>query len=116
MAYDVHITERALSDIDAAVEWIKERSQQKPSSWYDGLLDAILSLDEFPARCQVVVESVDIGREIRQHLYGKRPNVYRIFFEIRGETVYVLRIRHGAQAPLGAEDFLNGESEADNGD
>ena len=35
--------------------------------------------------------------------YGKRRNTYRILFEVRGNVVYILRVRHGRQ------DFLTPE-------
>src|SRR5689334_14811128 len=111
MAYDVNITEKALQDADAIVEWIKERSPNRAADWLSGLRDMIVSLDEFPKRCQMAPESHDLGRDIRQLLYGKRPHIYRILFEIREETVFILRIRHGAQAPLQAEDLEEGESD-----
>ena len=37
--------------------------------------------------------------ELREILFGKTPNVYRVIFMIDGDTVRVLRIRR-AQAPL----------------
>ena len=49
-------------------------------------------------------EAADLGVELRQLLYGKRRNVYRILFTIEGGTVNVLRIRHAAQDRLTPED------------
>jgi plasmid stabilization system protein ParE len=45
------------------------------------------------------------GGELRELLYGKRQGVYRILFEVRGDTVYILRVRHGAQELLGPGDL-----------
>lgn len=36
-------------------------------------------------------------RNIRYLLHGKKHGQYRIVFEIRGKTVYVLVVRHTAQ-------------------
>jgi len=37
---------------------------------------------------------------LRELLYGRRRNVYRILFTIDGQTVNVLRVRHSAQNRL----------------
>ncbi len=36
-------------------------------------------------------------------LYGKRCGVRRVLFTIRGDTVYVLTVRHSAQRSLADE-------------
>jgi hypothetical protein len=41
---------------------------------------------------------------VRQLLYGKAKNVYRVLFAIRDETVSVLYVRHSAQAHLTLND------------
>lgn len=52
-------------------------------------------------------EAQSSHREIRNLLYGKRGNVYRIFFEIDEErnAVWILQIRRGARATLRPEDL-----------
>ena len=46
------------------------------------------------------VEHEIFPEEVRQLLYGKSKNIYRVLFTIRDTTVYVLYVRHTAQAPL----------------
>jgi hypothetical protein len=75
------------------------------------LFNAIATLDTFPTRCPLAPESKDLGREIRQLLYGKRHAVYRVLFEIRGDTVFVLRVWRGARDRLQASDVEEEESE-----
>jgi plasmid stabilization system protein ParE len=100
MAHSVEITARALREIDEALEWLTERSQPAASRWHERLMEAVGSLEESPERYPLAPESEWYPGELRQLLYGKRRGVYRILFEIRGETVYILRVRHGAQALL----------------
>jgi plasmid stabilization system protein ParE len=100
MAYSVHITARALREIDEALTWISERSPAAAARWHGELLEAVHSLEENPERCGLAPESEWYSGEIRQLLHGKRRGVYRILFEIRGDTVYILRVRHSAQALL----------------
>ncbi len=62
-----------------------------------------------PARCPLAPENDEFEEEIRELLYGKRQHRYRILFTIRGETVIVLHIRHGAREHLKGEDEVGEE-------
>jgi len=46
-------------------------------------------------------ENEDFNEDVRQLLYGKRSGVNRILFAVRGNTVHLLHIRHGARKYLG---------------
>ena len=100
MAHAVQITARALREIDAALEWLAARSRLAASRWHDQLVRAVRSLETNPKRCGPAPESEWYPGDLRQLLHGKRRGVYRILFEVRGNTVYVLRVRHSAQALL----------------
>jgi len=65
--------------------------------WLAGLLQAIASLESDPNSFPLAPESGTFHKPIRQLLYGKRRGIYRILFEIEGEVVKVLHIRHGAR-------------------
>ncbi|XHR82140.1 MAG: type II toxin-antitoxin system RelE/ParE family toxin [Gloeotrichia echinulata GP01] len=58
-----------------------------------------------PKRCSLARENDYFSQEIRQIIYGRGRNSYRIIFTILvGEeisTVRVLHIRHAAQQTLG---------------
>lgn len=105
MEFRTEITESAEKDIDEAYLWFYEQSPSAADKWFRGLCRAIFSLGEMPARCPVAPESRDIDREVRQLLYGKKRQMFRILYEIRGEAVYVLRVRHAARAYLEPGDF-----------
>ncbi|HXG64083.1 MAG TPA: type II toxin-antitoxin system RelE/ParE family toxin [Blastocatellia bacterium] len=102
MAYRVDISPSALQDAEDAYLWIKRQSPSRAGAWYEGLLEAIFSLENMPARCPLAPESEDIGIAIRQLLYGKKGSMYRILFtigydEATGEDVVrIFRIRHSA--------------------
>jgi plasmid stabilization system protein ParE len=100
MAQSVHITARALREIDAALEWLTQQSRPAAVRWHQQLTEAIRSLENNPERWGLAPESEWYSGELRQLLHGKRRGVYRILFEVRGDIVYVLRVRHGAQALL----------------
>lgn len=95
--FQVNIQAGAHADIEAAVEWIAERSPVRAARWHGRLLQAIQSLGSLPERCGLAPESETYGEPIRQLLYGKRRGIYRILFVVRGDTVSVLHVRHGAQ-------------------
>jgi plasmid stabilization system protein ParE len=100
MAHAVHISARALREIDEAIEWLAARSHAAAVRWHEQLLEAVRSLETNPERWELAPESECYPGELRQLLHGKRRGVYRILFEVRGETVYILRVRHSAQALL----------------
>jgi len=47
------------------------------------LSQAILSLEEMPARCAVISEAKELGFPAGHLLYGKEKGTYRIIFDIR---------------------------------
>lgn len=100
MAHSVHITARALREIDEGLEWLAARSRPAAARWNQQLQEAVRSLENNPERCGLAPENEWYPGELRQLLHGKRRGVYRILFEVRGDTVQILRVRHSAQALL----------------
>ena len=103
MRYRVVIEPPASQDIDEAFEWLRMRVPAHAVRWFNGLEAAILRLASQPERCPVAPESDEFGRNIRQLLYGRRSGRYRVLFEIRGNTVHILHVRHGKRRRLGEE-------------
>jgi plasmid stabilization system protein ParE len=117
MAYRVDISPSALQDAEDAYLWVKYHSAEKAGEWYEGLLRAVFSLEKSPRRCAVAPESRDLGREVRQLLYGSRRNAYRILFGIGADAqsgekvVRVYRIRHASRRRIRVEEIAEGEEE-----
>lgn len=69
------------------------------------MLKTIESLSEMPKRCSLARENKYFSQEIRQLLYGKGRNTYRVLFTVveEGEvpTVRILHCRYGTQQSLG---------------
>lgn len=106
MPFLVEIAPSALAEAEEAYLWMREHSPARAADWYNGLLEAIFSLEEFPTRCRLAAESEELRMEIRQLLYGKRARVYRLLFTIHGEgVVRVFRIRHTARDRLKPADL-----------
>ena len=53
----------------------------------------------------LLCENDELIEEIRQLIYGKSRNKYRILFTVREDTVFVLHVRHSSQAPLTSEEI-----------
>jgi plasmid stabilization system protein ParE len=117
MAYRVDISPSTLQDAEDAYLWVKYHSAEKAGEWYEGLLRAVFSLEKSPRRCAVAPESKDLGREVRQLLYGSRRNAYRILFGIgedaqSGEKVVrIYRIRHASRRWVTAEEITEDEAQ-----
>ena len=114
MTYRVDISIPALRDAEAAVLWIRQFNKETAKTWYEGLLEAIFSLEQLPYRCSPAPESEILGREVRQLIYGKRNQTYKVFFEVREDekVVRIYRIWHSSKDWLSAEEFNEGKPEA----
>jgi plasmid stabilization system protein ParE len=100
MDFRVELSARAQSDIAAIYEWLQAQSAGEAGErWFVALRAAIASLKDLPLRCPPAPESQESPTEVRQLLYGRRPNVYRILFAVEGNIVQVLHIRHGRRRP-----------------
>jgi plasmid stabilization system protein ParE len=106
MKYRVRLSSVAEAEADSAFLQLSQvTSPARASQWYSGLLQAIESLSQMPKRCPIARENERFSQEIRQFMYGKGRNSYRILFTVlEGQevsTVRILHIRHGTQQTLG---------------
>lgn len=106
MNYRIEISSVAEAEADSAFVWMSQvTSPERASQWYEGLLKAIETLSMMPKRCPKASEDEYFTKEIRQLLYGRGRNSYRVLFTIvEGEevsTVRILHIRHAVQQTLG---------------
>ncbi len=104
MPHTINIFHRAMADIRTTVAWRGQRSLSSAARWHTGVLKTIRSLANSPDRCPQADEATDLGVDLRQLLYGRRPHVYRVLFTIDGQTVNILRVRHAALDRLSPED------------
>ena len=101
MSYKVVIDAGAANDAEDAYLYIANRSPGNAARWYNGLIDAMFTLEDLPRRCPIAPESRYLDREIRQLIHGN----YRILFTIDSakKAVRILHVRHGARRALGEE-------------
>ena len=105
MKYEVLVTGRAEHQLNEAADWIAKSSPLAAERWFNGFVDALLTLGENPERCSLAHESQRFPYELRQLLYGRR-RTYRALFTIRGPNVVVLAIRHSSQRDVTPNDLL----------
>ncbi len=96
MAYLVSVTARAERDLAGLYQEINAEQSDGAMKWYQGLRQAILSLEERPNRCSITRKRDNL----RHLLYGRKPHIYRVIFRVwqRQKQVEVVHIRHGARA------------------
>ncbi len=106
MAYLVEFAARAARDLEILYVEKNVAESQAAARWYNGLEDAALTLATHPNRCPVAPEARKLKRVLRQGLYGKKPHIYRVIYEVdeQRKTVWMLHIRHGARKRLTASD------------
>ena len=97
--FDVIISETAEFDVRRNAKWWADnRSVDQSERWYVGILAKIESLSEVPQGCPVVRNSEQLGREVRQVLYGVSAKpTHRIYFGIEAKQVIVFRVLGIAQ-------------------
>lgn len=107
MNYRVDVSETAEVEIDRIYLWILRRSPERASVWYEGFLREIESLSEMPRRCPLSRDDHGYAGEVRQLLYGRARNAYRVIFSIiesddpsQESIVRVLHVRHAMRELL----------------
>jgi toxin ParE1/3/4 len=98
MAYLVELTLRAERDLDYLYERISADDSAAATRWFNGLEEAIYTLERLPRRCPIAPESMKAKRRLRRLLHGAKRDVYRVIYEIdeSRKVVRVLTIRHAA--------------------
>jgi toxin ParE1/3/4 len=107
MTYHVEFAARAARDLEALYVEKNAAESEAASRWYNGLEEAVYALADYPNRCPVAPESRKVKRKLRHLLYGEKPHIYRVIYEVdaRRQMVWVLHIRHGARQRLKTSDL-----------
>jgi len=107
MTYRVELANRAVRDLELLYLEKNAAESQAAARWYNLLEEAVSSLGALPHRCTVAPEGRRLRRKIWHLLFGRKPNTYRVIYEIdeRQRTVWVLTIRHAARRKIKAVDL-----------
>ncbi|WP_231516768.1 type II toxin-antitoxin system RelE/ParE family toxin [Planktothrix paucivesiculata] len=98
--FQVKLTQNAKLEIESAYLWLKNLNPNYADQWFRDLMNTIATLQDQPKRFALARENDDFPEEIRQIIYGKSRNKYRIIFTIREDIVYILYLRHSAQSSI----------------
>ncbi len=90
----------ALRDLDEAYRWAARNAPLTAARWLDRFQLSLAGLAHNPQQCPLARENLKVSTELRGHLFGRRPHVYRSVFLIDGETVRVLRILRAQRRSL----------------
>ena len=100
MTNRVIIHQTARMDILEAYSQAAANAPQAAGKWLIRLEETVQTLNQNPQRCPHATENDKVAVELRELLFGKRPNVFRIVFTMDGETVRVLRFLRGQRRYL----------------
>jgi plasmid stabilization system protein ParE len=97
MTYLVEFTVRAVRDLEILYVEKNAAESHAAARWYNNLEQAVYAL-----------ATRRIKRKLRHLLYGKKPHVYRVIYEVdeKWRAVLVLAVRHGARRRLKASDLM----------
>ncbi len=107
MTYLVEFAARAVRDLEILYLEKNAAESHAAARWYNELELAVYGLASYPQRCPVAPEARRMKRELRNLLYGRKPHVYRVIYEVDEgrQAVSVLTIRHGARRKIKASDL-----------
>jgi plasmid stabilization system protein ParE len=91
--YRVEITQTAEVDLRKIYSYIASENEKAAVAWIREIDRQIGSLEQFPLRCPVIPESLELGKEYRHILYGD----YRTIFKVENLQVTIMRVIHGAR-------------------
>ncbi|MBZ5642956.1 MAG: type II toxin-antitoxin system RelE/ParE family toxin [Acidobacteriia bacterium] len=100
------MTRRAERDLLDLYEYLAAEHSPAARRWLNGLERAIFALNRYTGRCPLAPDATKAGWPLRRLLYGKKPDIYRILFEIleARKVVRIVTIRHVAR-----DEFANSE-------
>jgi addiction module RelE/StbE family toxin len=87
--YRIIMTPQAQQDIDGHIDYIFARNPQGAQKVYDDIINRIRKLRDFPLVSRI--GALQGTREVFTRY------TYRVVFEIIGEEIYILHVRHGRQ-------------------
>lgn len=91
--FKVEITPSAERDLEEIWDYIAHDNPGNATAFMLRIEEQICSLEQSPERCPLIPENQILGTSYRHLIYGQ----YRTIFRISVDTVYILRIIHGAR-------------------
>jgi len=81
--YLVRISDRAERDLEQVLAWFQEqRAMTAASRWYGNLMSNVSTLEQHPQRCSLAAEAEEMGIEVRELLFGRKPGFIGFCFSM----------------------------------
>lgn len=93
--YKVNVTRHAQADLEQIFDYIADDSINNASNFIFELEKMVYSLEYLPFRNPLIPENTYFGTDYRHIIYKK----YRIIYRVTENSVFILRIVHGAKLP-----------------
>ena len=90
--FEVVIHQDAIDDLMRSYTFVQKHAPNTVAKWLKRLQMHVKTLSRNPQRCPIARESKRVFLEVRELHFGRRPNVFRILFNIDEKTVRVLKI------------------------
>jgi toxin ParE1/3/4 len=87
MPYLVEFATRAIVDLEILYVEKNAAESQPAARWYNRLEQAVYGLDSQPHRCPVAPEARKMKRKIMHLLYGDKPHIYRVIYQVDEERL-----------------------------
>lgn len=97
MSYRILLTARFTRHLIEMGDYIALDSSSKASRWVSEVEKKVMQLDVFPEAQRYARENERYSIELRQLVFGRGRNKYRVIFTVKSKEVIVLDIRHGAR-------------------
>jgi len=91
--FKVNLTFNAQKDLEHIFFYIAEDSLNNAKKFILELEERVSSLDTMPDRFALIPENIFFGTNYRQITHKK----YRVIYKISGNSVYIMRVVHGAK-------------------
>jgi plasmid stabilization system protein ParE len=89
---------KAMADIRSALRWIAGNvSKASAIRWNSSMDAAIRKVLANPHAHRRAHEADDLGIDLREALFGRRPHIYRLLFTIHGTDIRIHFVRHAAR-------------------
>jgi plasmid stabilization system protein ParE len=107
MPLPVHLTAKALGDIeDCRTWWAEHRSAEQAERWHRACEAALDTLSDCAGRCPLAQENRRAPVELSQLAFGVGTRrTHRLVFVIRPDRIVVYRLQHLAQKDLSIDDL-----------
>ncbi len=98
MRYKVHVSARAIRDLESSRDYLAQHAPETVEQWYSAILDSLNTLENDPHRWSLAPESARFPFELRQLMIrSKSRKANRALFVVLGDQVRVLAVRRPGQ-------------------